>query len=93
MSIGGLLGVYFETTWVLLWDYLGATLGLLGWLLWDYFGGFFGTTVFNEGLVGFLPEDGLGNNNALVVSFFWAHPLFVHWASKAFHSTADCLSY
>ena len=66
---------YFETTWGLLWDYLGATLGLLGWLLWDYLVGFFGTTVFNEGLVGFLPEDGLENNNALVVSFFWAHLL------------------
>ena len=52
-----------------------APLGLLGWLLWDYLGGSFGTTVFNEGLVGFLPEDGLENNNALVVSFFWAHPL------------------
>ena len=81
-------------------DYLGSTLRLLGFyfgttwgLLWDYLGGFFGTTVFNEGLVGFLPEDGLGNNNALVVSFFWAHRLFVHWNSKAFHSTADCLSY
>ena len=50
-------------------------MGLLGWLLWDYLGGSFETTVFNEGLVGFLPEDGLENNNALVVSFFWADPL------------------
>ena len=46
-------------------------------------GGSFGTTVFNEGLVGFLPEDGLENNNALVVSFFWAHPLV---CALGFHS-------
>ena len=48
-------------------DYLGTILG--------YLGGSFGTTVFNEVLVGFLPEAGFENNNALVVSFFWAYPL------------------
>ena len=67
-------------------DYLGSTLGLLGWLHCigtTALGGFFGTTVFNEGLVGFLPEDGLENNNALVVSFFWAHTLV---CALGFHS-------
>ena len=80
---------YLWTTWGLLWDYLGGSiaLGLLHWVA--PLGLLFSIKV---QWVSFQRMD-----LKITMHLWWVSsgltPLFVHWASTAFHSAADCLSY